>query len=143
MNKRALIALVTASVAAASLATLTGCQGGTSGSGDIGLIDVPRITANWPKFLNYQNQLNADAQAIQQSHLSDAEKARQITALNSKFQSGQTELTNDVQSAAKQVADAKHLKLILTQQYVGYGGVDITADVEKVLDITERASPAP
>jgi hypothetical protein len=32
---------------------------------------------------------------------------------------------------------------VFTQQYVGYGGVDITSDVEKILNITERASPAP
>ncbi len=143
MNKRALLAVVTGSLVAGSLATLTGCHGGTSGSSNIGLVDVPRITANWPKFLNYQNQLNADAQAIQQSHLSDADKAHQMSVLNDKFRAGQTELTNDVQAAAKQVADGKHLSLVVTQQYVGYGGVDITPDVEKILDITERASPAP
>ena len=142
MNKRVLLAIVTASVAAGSLFALTGCHGGTSGS-NIGLVDVPRITSNWPKFLNYQNQLNADAQAIQQSHLSDADKTRQLGLLNDKFRAGQSELTNDVQAAAKQVADAKQLKLVVTQQYVGYGGVDITADVEKVLNITERATPAP
>jgi hypothetical protein len=32
---------------------------------------------------------------------------------------------------------------VFTQQYVGYGGVDITPDVEKILNITERATPAP
>jgi Skp family chaperone for outer membrane proteins len=138
MNKRVLLAVLATSVAA-----LTGCHGGTSGGGDIGLVDVPRITANWPKFLNYQNQLNADAQAIQQSRMSDAAKAQQMASLQSKFQSGQTELTDDVRTAAQQVANAKHLKYVFTQQYVGYGGVDITPDVEKILNITERATPAP
>jgi Skp family chaperone for outer membrane proteins len=138
MNKRVLLAVLATSVAA-----LTGCHGGTSGGGDIGLVDVPRITANWPKFLNYQNQLNADAQAIQQSRMSDAAKAQQMASLQSKFQSGQTELTDDVRTAAQQVANDKHLKFVFTQQYVGYGGVDITPDVEKILNITERATPAP
>jgi Skp family chaperone for outer membrane proteins len=138
MNKRVLLAVLATSVAA-----LTGCHGGTSGGGDIGLVDVPRITANWPKFLNYQNQLNADAQAIQQSKMSDAAKAQQMASLQSKFQSGQTELTDDVRTAAQQVANDKHLKFVFTQQYVGYGGVDITPDVEKILNITERATPAP
>jgi len=138
MNKRVLFAVLATSVAA-----LTGCHGGTSGGGDIGLVDVPRITANWPKFLNYQNQLNADAQAIQQSKMSDAAKAQQMASLQSKFQSGQTELTDDVRTAAQQVANDKHLKFVFTQQYVGYGGVDITPDVEKILNITERATPAP
>ena len=141
MNKRVLIAVLATSVAA-----LTGCHGGaTSGGdgGDIGLVDVPRITANWPKFLNYQNQLNADAQAIQGSRLSDADKSRQMATLNSRFQAGQSELTGDVRTAAERVATDKHLKFVFTQQYVGYGGVDITPDVEKILNITERATPAP
>ena len=141
MNKRVLRALQ-----AASVALLTGCHGGgaaAGGSTDIGLVDVPRITANWPKFLNYQNQLNADAQAVRQSHVSNADKARQMAVLNNRFQAGQTELTNDVRTAAQQVATDKHLKYVLTQQYVGFGGVDITPDVEKVLNITERATPAP
>jgi Skp family chaperone for outer membrane proteins len=138
MNKRVLLAVLATSVAA-----LTGCHGGTSGGGDIGLVDVPRITANWPKFLNYQNQLNADAQAIQQSSMSDAAKARAMASLQSKFQSGQTELTDDVRTAAQHVATDKHLTFVFTQQYVGYGGVDITPDVEKILNITERATPAP
>jgi len=137
MNKRVLIAVL-----AASLSALTACHGGTSG-GDIGLVDVQRITGNWPKFLNYQNQLNADAQAVQQAHISDADKARQMAELQSKFQAGQTELTDDVRNAAQQVAATKHLKFVFTQQYVGYGGIDITPDVEKILNITERASPAP
>jgi Skp family chaperone for outer membrane proteins len=138
MNKRVALAVLVTSVAA-----LTGCHGGTSGGGDIGLVDVQRITANWPKFLNYQNQLNADAQAVQQSHDSSAAKAREMQTLQARYQSTQTELTDDVRNAAQQVASTKHLKYIFTQQYVGYGGIDITPDVEKILNITERVTPAP
>jgi Skp family chaperone for outer membrane proteins len=139
MNKRVLLAVLATSVAA-----LTGCHGGTSGAGStIGLVDVPRITANWPKFLNDQNQLNADAQAVQQAHLSDAEKAKQMATLQARFAATQSELTDDVGNAARQVAAAKHLTYVFTQQYVGYGGVDITPDVEKILNITERVTPAP
>jgi Skp family chaperone for outer membrane proteins len=80
---------------------------------------------------------------VQQSHASPAEKQRQMAALNARYLAGQTELTNNVRDAAQQVAGDKHLTFVLTQQYVGYGGIDITADVEKVLQITERATPAP
>jgi Skp family chaperone for outer membrane proteins len=138
MNKRVLVAVLTASVAA-----LTGCHGGGSSGGDVGLVDVGRITSNWPKFVNYQNQLNADAQTVEASHVSNADKAREMAQLNAQFQTHQTELTNDVRTAAQQVANDKHLKFVFTQQFVGYGGVDITGDVEKVLNITERATPAP
>lgn len=128
-------------VLAALLLGLTACS--QAPQSNIGLIDVQRITANWPKFLNYQNQLNADAAAIQRASMSPSEKQRQMNALNTRFAEGQTELTNDVRDAAQQVAQAKHLKFVLTRQFVGYGGVDITADVEKVLNITERVTPAP
>ena len=48
-----------------------------------------------------------------------------------------------MRDAAQQVATAKNLKYVLTRQYVGYGGVDITPDVEKILNITEKATPSP
>ena len=41
------------------------------------------------------------------------------------------------------MAGDKHLQLVFTRQFVGYGGVDITPDVEKILNITEKATPAP
>jgi Skp family chaperone for outer membrane proteins len=110
---------------------------------NIGLVDVPRITANWPKFLNYQNQLNADLLAVQHSNASDTVKARQTQGLQLQYQADQSELTSDVRSAAQQVAANEHLSLVVTRQFVGYGGVDITPDVEKVLNITEKATPAP
>ncbi len=55
----------------------------------------------------------------------------------------QNEVTSDVRNAAAQVASQRHFKLIVTRQFVGYGGIDITPDVEKILKITETASPAP
>jgi Skp family chaperone for outer membrane proteins len=136
MNNRSALA-----VAVLALAGLAACSQPPQST--IGLVDVPRITSNWPKFLNYQNQLNADANAVQQSHASAADKQRQMAALNQRYLAGQTELTNDVRNAAQQVAGDKHLTFVMTRQYVGYGGVDITADVEKILQITERATPAP
>ena len=136
MNDRFMRAALTA-----SLLGLSACA--QPPQSNIGLVDVPRITANWPKFLNYQNQLNSDAAAIQRARLPDSEKQRQMSALNTRFAEGQTELTNDVRDAAQQVAQERHLKFVLTRQFVGYGGVDITADVEKILKITERATPSP
>ncbi len=37
----------------------------------------------------------------------------------------------------------RQLKLVLTREGIGYGGVDITGDVEKALNITEKATPTP
>jgi Skp family chaperone for outer membrane proteins len=133
--------LLIAALAATTLLAFTACS--QAPQSNVGLVDVPRVTSNWPKFLNYQNQLSADAATIQRSHSSDADKARELSELNARFQQSQTELTNDVRDAAQQVASDKHLTFVLTRQYVGYGGIDITADVEKILKITERATPAP
>ncbi len=136
MNNRLVIAAL-----AVSLVGLAACS--KPPQRDIGLVDVPRITANWPKFLNYQNQLNSDVQVIQQSHASNNDKQRQLAGLQARFQTNQIELTGNVRDAAQQVASDKHLKYVLTRQFVGYGGVDITADVEKILNITEKATPSP
>jgi Skp family chaperone for outer membrane proteins len=134
-NRFVLVAL------AASLLGATACS--KPPGSDIGLVDVNRVTSNWPKFLNYQNQLNADMEAIQRSSASNVVKARQVQGLQLQFQANQSELTNDVRDAAQQVANNRHLSMVLTRQFVGYGGVDITPDVEKALNITEKATPGP
>jgi hypothetical protein len=125
----------------AAFAAWAGCNAG--GTTQVGTVDIARIQTNWPKFLNYQNQLSADAQAIDRSNASDSDKAKQRADLQNKFVTLQNELTGDVRTAAEQVAGDQHLKLVVTREYVGYGGVDITPDVEKILKITETASPKP
>jgi len=127
--------------AIALLTSMTACSSQPKAS--IGLIDTARITGNWPKFQNYQNQIAADEAAIQRSNASSAEKAQQIAQLQQRYLSAQRELTDDVSNAAQQVAKDKGLTYIFTRQYVGYGGVDITSDIEKVLKIDEKASPTP
>jgi Skp family chaperone for outer membrane proteins len=134
--KRTIAILATAAVAA-----LMGCNRSTTDQ--IGTVSVSRITANWPKFLNYQNQLSADAASIDRSNASVATKNRERSALQQRFIRFQNEVTGDVRTAAEQVASQKHLKLVVTREYVGFGGVDITPDVEKILKITELATPKP
>ena len=126
--------------AAALLLALTGCaQPGSQ----IATVDIARIQANWPKFINYHNQLASDAEAIQRSSGSPRQKQQELAALNSRMISMQNEITGDLTGAAQQVANSRHFNLIVTRQYVGYGGVDITSDIEKILKITEAASPTP
>ena len=126
----------------AAVVALAGC-GARSGADQIGTVSVSRITANWPKFLNYQNQLSADAASIDRSNASPGMKARERAELQQRFVKFQNEVTDDVRSAAEQVANQRHLKLVVTREFVGYGGVDITPDVEKILKITEVATPKP
>ncbi len=136
MNNRFVLAAL-----AASLLGMAACS--KPPQSDIGLVDVPRITANWPKFLNYQNQLNADVAAIRNSRDPESKKSRELQGLQARFVTNQTELTNNVRDAAQQVAAERHLRFVFTRQFVGYGGVDITPDVEKILKVTEKATPAP
>lgn len=136
MNNRFVFAAL-----AASLLGMTACS--KPPQGDIGIVDVQRLSSNWAKFLNYQNQLNADMNAIKSSNAPDSQKQRQMQGLQYRFATNQTELTNNVHDAAQQVANDKHLRFVFTHQSVGYGGVDITPDVEKILQIVEKATPAP
>ena len=112
-------------------------------SSNIGLLNLGRITANWPKFQSYQQSLQSDVQAIQTSRESALDKARNEQALQIKYGQTIATLTQQIKDAAQQVAQKRNLKLVVTQEGVGYGGVDITPDVEKILDITETASPTP
>jgi Skp family chaperone for outer membrane proteins len=128
-------------ISACTLLALGACS--TAPKSDIGLIDVQRIMANWPKFQNYQNQLSVDAQTIERSKKPEREKAKLRDQLQQRYAQDQTELYNDVTGAAKQVAANRNLKLVFTRQYVGYGGVDITPDIEKILKIDDKSTPAP
>jgi Skp family chaperone for outer membrane proteins len=123
------------------LASLCACSNAPKTS--IGLVDVQRISSNWPKFQNYQNQLANDAQTIERSNKNQREKDRARAELQARFAQAQNELSHDVSDAANKVAGEKHLTYVFTRQYVGYGGVDITPDVEKILKIEEKPSPSP
>jgi Skp family chaperone for outer membrane proteins len=112
-------------------------------SSNIGLLNVGRITANWPRYQGYEQSLQSDVQAIQASKGSALDKQRNEAALQIKYGAVTAQLTQQIKDAAAQIATQRNLKLVLTQEGVGYGGIDITTDVEKVLNITETASPTP
>ncbi len=128
-------------LAAAAAAVLAGCSGGSRSP--IGLVDVQRLTSNWPKYINYQNQLVADEQAISSSKASISQKRLQAMQLEKRYAGIQNELVKEVRDAATQVAREKNMKLVVTREFVGYGGTDITPEVEKILGITEKATPSP
>jgi Skp family chaperone for outer membrane proteins len=115
---------------------MTGCA---AQDGSVATIDLARIQANWPKFINYSNQLASDSAAINRSSAPPRQKQQQLEALRQHYIDMQNEVSGDVRNAAEEVANEKHLKLVVTRQFVGYGGIDITSDVEKILKITEKA----
>jgi Skp family chaperone for outer membrane proteins len=126
-------------MAALAALTLTAC----GQSSPVGLLDVQRLTANWPQYNNVQNQLLADERAIQTGSGSQQQKQRQAQQLQAKYGKLSDQLVSQIKDAAAKVAQQKNLKLVVTREFIGYGGVDITPDVEKQMGITESASPSP
>jgi outer membrane protein len=112
-------------------------------SSPVGLVDVQRIVANWPEYQGYQNQLYADEHSIQSRRESNRRKQREALALQRKYTRVTDQLSQQIRDAAGKIAVARRLKLVLTREGIGYGGVDITADVEKALNITGKATPTP
>lgn len=116
---------------------------GCGNSSPVGLVDVQRIVGNWPEYQNYQSQLLRDEQSIATGRENKAQKQRAAIALQKKYAAITEQLTQQIRNAATKIAQERKLKLVVTRQGVGYGGVDITGDVEKVLNITEKATPTP
>jgi Skp family chaperone for outer membrane proteins len=112
-------------------------------SSPVGLVDVQRIVANWPEYQTDQSQLLADEQSIAGSKQTSSAKQAAALALQRKYAKITDQLTQQIRDAATKIAQDRQLKLVVTREGVGYGGVDITPDVEKSLNITEKASPAP
>lgn len=112
-------------------------------SSPVGTVDVARVVSNWSLYQNYQMQLLANEQSIAQSRASDSQKQREALALQAKYGKITLELTDQIKAAAAKVAQSRHLALVVTREGVGYGGVDITADVEKAMNITEKPTPTP
>jgi len=128
-----------------ALAVLTASLvlGACGASSPIGLVDVQRIVANWPEYQNYQNQLLADERTIAGGRGSRVDKLRATLAMQQKYTRITEQLTQQIRDASTKIAQEKRLQLVLTREGVGYGGVDITADVEKSMNITEKATPTP
>lgn len=124
-------------------ATIAALLAGCAARSPIGVIDVQRIVANWPVFQADQSQLNDAEQRIAASKVSLAEKRREAIALQNKYAGVTKSLTDQVRQAAEKIAQAQQLQLVVTRDGVGYGGTDITAQVEKALNITEKATPTP
>jgi Skp family chaperone for outer membrane proteins len=126
-------------ISALCLAASSGC----APSSPIGLVDVQRIVNNWTEYQTYQSQLLAEEQTIASGKGSTAAKQKAELALQQKYGKITEQLTQQIRDAATKIAGEKQLKLVVTREGIGYGGVDITPDVEKSLNITEKASPAP
>lgn len=118
---------------------LAGCARHSS----IGLVDVQRIVSNWPEYQGYQTQLLTEERSISSRRESAARRVSDAAGLERKYAKVTDQLSAQIRDAAGKIASQSQLKLVLTREGIGYGGVDITSDVEKALNITEKATPTP
>jgi Skp family chaperone for outer membrane proteins len=123
--------------------SLAAMAAGCAGHSSIGLVDVQRIVSNWPEYQTYQNQLVADERSIATRRESNGRKQSDALVLERKYAKLTDQLSQQIRDAAGKIASQSQMKLVLTREGVGYGGVDITSDVEKALNITEKATPTP
>jgi Skp family chaperone for outer membrane proteins len=122
---------------AAALAS--GCAGQRS---KIAVVNILAIEANWPKFQNYSNQLQASFAAIEASKMPNSQKQQQLAQLQGQSKRWQDEVTNDLRDTVTTLAKARNYQIVVTREGVAYGGDDITTDVEKSMSIP-TASPSP
>ncbi|MFY9719309.1 MAG: hypothetical protein WAK16_06635 [Candidatus Cybelea sp.] len=116
---------------------------GCAAHGSIGLVDVQRIVNNWPEYQSYQNQMMTEERSVSSRRESPARRAQDALTLERKYAKITDQLSQQIRDAAGKIASQSQLKLVLTREGIGYGGVDITNDVEKALNITEKATPTP
>ena len=130
------------SLCAASLLLIAGCTSPSASSG-VATVNIERITAHWNKFSDYEHQLREESQRIAALPGTDDDHRAALEALHDKYAALQSEITTDVRQAANKVAQAQGLHLIVTREFVGYGGRDVTSDIERELGVVETPSPAP
>lgn len=118
---------------------MTGCAQTHS---RVAVVRVTDIEANWPKFQNYYNQLQANYQAIAQSKTSPAEKRKALVQFQQQEKRWNEEVTAEVRAAVTDIATKRKYQLVVTREHTAFGGDDITPDVEKALQITPP-SPTP
>ena len=110
-------------------------------NGGVGVINMDTAVQQYPAFAKAQADLQAEDQLLQKEFadksvsMSDKEKADYATQLQQRMQAKQQALLvpiyDAVQAAIKATAAAQGLSIVVTNQAVIYGGVDITDIVVK------------
>ncbi len=139
MNR--VLVVIRSGTVAALLLCLAACS--SSSNSGVGTVNIERITTHWSKFSDYERQLTEESQRITATQEGDDARRQQLEALHTKYEALQSEITTEVRQAANKVAQAQGLHLIVTREFVGYGGRDVTDDVEAALGVVETPSPAP
>ena len=107
----------------------------------IGKINIDKVIKESPKAQEIQNQLDKESERIRDKYNFDEEdqdlneeekKANQQKAIQEFVkvkQDLEKELNDKIETAIKGIAEEQNLDIVLYEQSVKYGGIDITQDV--------------
>ena len=136
------IALVfVGSVAAMAVTSMGSMTGGvaSAASSAVGVIDYRQVMSQHPGLEAANAQMQKEVETAQQdfeaksAEMNDQQKAEYYQQTQQRLAQRQGELLepvqNAVEQAAKEVADAKGLSVVIDKGAVVYGGNDITRDV--------------
>ena len=135
---RSIVARDRAAAAIAAAVLISGCAQSHS---RIAVVKVGEIEQNWPKFINYYNQLQANYQAIMASKTSPADKRKALAQFQDQERRWNDEVTAEVRGVVTDIAKKRNYQIVVTKEGTAYGGDDITPEVEKALNITPSPSP--
>lgn len=118
--------------------TAAGCSLGGS---NVGVVDINKVMTDSPKVKTLQDQLNAKGKELSDQldkdrpNLSAADfQKKQQDAYNQFLQTKQdyeNQIDASVKQAVQQIAQQKHMNVVLYKNSTAYGGTDITDDVIK------------
>ena len=131
-----------AACAAAAIVTAVLIAGCAQSHSRIAVVKVGEIEQNWPKFVNYYNQLQANYQAIMASKTSPQEKRKALAQFQDQEKRWNDEVTSEVRAVVTDIAKQRNYEMVVTKEGTAYGGDDITPEVEKALHIS-TPTPSP
>ncbi|MCK8827780.1 OmpH family outer membrane protein [Natroniella acetigena] len=106
---------------------------------EVGVMDQDRVWTESEQAANYQEKLNNKIEAIQEEYnqeaegLGEEEQFKKHQQAYEEINRLQEDLRNqfvaEIEQVVKEIAEEKELDMILDQQDVRYGGIDITDQV--------------
>src|SRR5580704_15856442 len=103
------IVLVTFAVCVAAALGEGGCAGARS---KVAVVNILTIEANWPKFQNYANQLQASFAAIEQSKSGAPQKRQELARLQEQSKRWQDEVTSELRATVTTIAQQRHYQFV-------------------------------
>ncbi len=139
-NLRRVVSSTLRGLSCLAVVLCTACSGHSQVA--IAEVDVERVVTHWPQMQSQSDELVTERRALAQTAnvLDAGARARAQSELDVRTAELQIQISRAVRAAAERIAHDRHIPLVVTRDYVAYGGVDITDDVTKLL-IAQRPDP--